>query len=117
MEANEYQSLCWQTAAPFYKAEVDVESHQLLQLCTMTLALCGEAGELGNKLKKFIECGNGIDHNAREILTDELGDVAWYIAGVAKLLGISLEDVLRLNISKLRKRYPDGFTDRIGLRR
>ena len=112
MQANEYQALCWETAKPFYKAEVDVESHRLLQLCTMTLALCGEAGELGNKLKKFIESGNGVDYAAREVLTEELGDVCWYAAGVAKLLGANLEDVFGQNISKLRTRYKDALSNR-----
>ena len=42
-------------------------------------------------------------------LAMELGDVAWYIAVTAQAIGYDLETVLRMNIEKLRRRYPDGF--------
>lgn len=42
-------------------------------------------------------------------LASELGDVAWYLAVSAYCLGFSLEDVFRINIQKLRNRYPEGF--------
>ena len=35
--------------------------------------------------------------------------MAWYLAETAYALDVSLEDVLQLNIDKLKKRYPDGF--------
>ena len=33
----------------------------------------------------------------------------WYLAEIADALGVTLEDIARRNIDKLRKRYPDGF--------
>ena len=39
----------------------------------------------------------------------ELGDAAWYLAVSADALGYPLERVLRMNLDKLRARYPDGF--------
>lgn len=33
----------------------------------------------------------------------------WYVAEVASGLGVSLEEVARKNIEKLKARYPDGF--------
>ena len=112
MDANTYQSLAWQTAKPFYKAESDISTFKDLQQATAILALAGEAGELANKMKKMLERGGGIDHNDKDILKDELGDVAWYVAHVATLLGISLEDVLGQNVSKLRERYKDTLSHR-----
>ena len=45
----------------------------------------------------------------KEHLIKELGDVAWYLAETAAALDVPLEDVLQMNIDKLKKRYPDGF--------
>ena len=42
-------------------------------------------------------------------MIEELGDVAWYLAETATAIGAELEDVLRANIEKLMKRYPEGF--------
>ena len=39
----------------------------------------------------------------------ELGDIAWYLAEAATALDISLEDVFKGNIDKLKSRYPEGF--------
>ena len=46
----------------------------------------------------------------REHLAGELGDVAWYLAEAATALGMPLEDILRANLEKLERRYPDGFS-------
>lgn len=45
----------------------------------------------------------------KEHLAKELGDVTWYLALGATIIGYELEDILQMNIDKLRKRYPDGF--------
>lgn len=42
-------------------------------------------------------------------MAKELGDVTWYLALGATIIGYELEDILQMNIDKLRKRYPDGF--------
>lgn len=104
MKANDYQSLAWSTAKPFYKHVGNGDTFEQLKVCTMTLALAGEAGELANKLKKMLENGDSID---RKVLEDELGDVLWYCASLAKLLSLPLEDVMGHNIAKLRARYGD----------
>ena len=45
----------------------------------------------------------------KEKIIKELGDVAWYIAEIATVLEVDLEEVLIQNIEKLKKRYPEGF--------
>lgn len=70
------------------------------------LGLCGEAGECAEVVKKNLFQGHPMN---KEHLASELGDVAWYLAVSAYCLGYSLEDVFRINIRKLRKRYPEGF--------
>lgn len=65
------------------------------------LALCGEAGELANKLKKHLRDGTPIND---EVLADELGDVLWYVAAASRELNRSLGDLGLMNIAKLRDR-------------
>lgn len=70
------------------------------------MGLCGESGEALDILKKVIFQGHELD---RQHLASELGDVAWYLAVSADALGFSLNEIFRMNIEKLRKRYPEGF--------
>jgi NTP pyrophosphatase (non-canonical NTP hydrolase) len=75
-------------------------------LAFIGLALTGEAGELANKIKKMVW------HNhpqQLEAISEELGDILWYVARGAQLLGIDLETIARQNIIKLEQRYPKGF--------
>ncbi len=46
----------------------------------------------------------------RENRKEELGDILWYLTWMCSEFGFSLEEVARSNISKLRARYPDGFS-------
>jgi NTP pyrophosphatase (non-canonical NTP hydrolase) len=73
----------------------------------LALGLNGEAGELGELLKKHY--GHGIPLDPAK-LASELGDVLWYLAAIATAHEIDLNAVARGNIWKLRQRYPDGFT-------
>jgi NTP pyrophosphatase (non-canonical NTP hydrolase) len=71
------------------------------------LALCGEAGEVANKVKKLYR-GDYSLLEAREAIADELGDVLWYIAVLAHDLGYDLEEIGTKNIEKLAKRSEQG---------
>lgn len=70
------------------------------------LGLGGESGECLDIVKKHLFQGHALD---TEHLAKELGDVAWYLAVSAYAIGMDLESVLRMNVEKLRARYPDGF--------
>lgn len=73
------------------------------------LGLAGEAGEICNKTKKILrdDAGNLTDEK-RSQLVDELGDVLWYVANLATDLGVTLEEVARLNLAKLNSRKERG---------
>ena len=47
----------------------------------------------------------------RDALALELGDALWCLTIAAQSSGVSLEEVAQRNISKLRGRYPGGYSD------
>ena len=106
MEINEYQKLAMTTLNPaLNKKEVLINS---------VMGLCGESGEAIDIVKKWMAHGHELD---RTHLAKELGDIAWYLAEAATALDIPLEDILRANIEKLKKRYPEGFDENRSLLR
>lgn len=72
------------------------------------LGLAGEAGELVDAVKKFLYHGANREM-ARLKIKREAGDVLWYLCGMLAYLDIDPVDVIKLNVAKLRDRYPNGF--------
>ena len=68
-----------------------------------TLGLCGEAGEVAEKVKKNIRDGKSLDGVGLE-----LGDVLWYISALADDLGVTLEEIAQANVNKLQSRKDRG---------
>jgi NTP pyrophosphatase (non-canonical NTP hydrolase) len=96
--------------------EVGISAHQAKQLIEVlfgnypfelvytVLAMCGECGELANKLKKNLRAGTQV--NAEELM-DENGDIQWYNAATARVLGYTFEEQGQFNLEKLRKRHEE----------
>ncbi|MBC8496847.1 MAG: nucleoside triphosphate pyrophosphohydrolase family protein [Anaerolineales bacterium] len=103
---NEYQSLASRTAG----AGGDGQR----RLIIAALGLAGEAGEFANIVKKLTAHGHDI---SPDILADELGDVMWYVAEAATAIGIPLGEIAQNNVDKLRKRYPEGFSEERSINR
>lgn len=99
MTPNEYQREAMRTAA-------GMDYSTMEPIVNAALGIAGEGGEVADIIKKHIFQGHELD---REHVAKELGDVLWYIALGAHSIGYSLEDVMDMNVEKLRKRYPDGF--------
>lgn len=98
MNGDAYQTEILRT----YAGSDDAEEKLLLA----ALGLAGETGEVVDHIKKFRCQGHDLDC---EHLAMELGDVLWYIGLACDVLGCTLEDLIDLNVQKLRKRYPNGF--------
>ena len=99
MTINEYQRLAMTTLNPALDKK-DI-------LINGVMGLCGESGEVIDIVKKHLAQGHELD---REKIIKELGDVAWYMAEIATVLDVELEEIFVLNIEKLKKRYPEGFS-------
>lgn len=81
---------------------------QVLSIAFMdkVLGLVGESGEIAEKVKKILRDKDAkLDEADRQALVKELGDVLWYIAVLAKYLGVSLDSVASQNIAKLASRH------------
>lgn len=100
---DEFQRLSERTAEP--------HTHELLNY---GLGISGEAGEVSDLIKKSFFQGHSF---AVEDIRKELGDVLWYVSQIARLAGTSLEEVARANVEKLKKRYPDGFSEEASVNR
>lgn len=108
MTINEYQKAALRTANGMSHKNI------LDKIMNGALGLTGESGEVADMLKKHCYQGHALD---TEHVAKELGDIAWYIAFTADALGYDLETILQMNVDKLRKRYPDGFSEERSIHR
>jgi NTP pyrophosphatase (non-canonical NTP hydrolase) len=99
MDVKEYQGIIAKTAV--FPKEIG------LTYCA--LGLCGEAGEVAEKVKKlYRDAGGVITPEFVAAVKKELGDVLWYITATANELGLSLQEVMEANYEKLIKRRETG---------
>jgi len=74
-----------------------------------TLGISGEAGEIAEKVKKIIrDDGGKISKEKKEDLAKEIGDVLWYVSQLATELKVSLGDIAKGNVEKLKSRQKRG---------
>ena len=71
------------------------------------LGLAGEAGEVCEKIKKYLRQDYELEE-LKEIIESELGDVLWYLENLATDLEISLDKIAAGNLSKLSDRQNRG---------
>ena len=108
---DEYQELALRTAS----AE-SLQSQQTM-LDAAALGLSGESGEIADHVKKILYHGHPHDESTKDKIAKEIGDILWYCAIGARGIGVSLSEIARMNVEKLRRRYPEGFTTEQSLNR
>lgn len=110
---NEYQTKAKSTCLP--------ESNNLFY---MLANLIGEVGEFAGKAGKHMRKGKlfitttdrddegrilhtqswDITEEERQLMLSEIGDILWQTAGLASVMGVTLEEVARENLAKLASR-------------
>ena len=116
MEAKEYQNLAMRTndgkGTDRLLDWTNVDANGKIKdpggLLNGCLGLSGEAGELNDLVKKWIFHKKPLD---LEHMKKEIGDVCWYIADICHSMGFDLGEIFRMNIDKLKARYPEGFSE------
>lgn len=105
MTLKEYQELAGRTMPTVTLYEL--EFHALF-------GLVGEIGELHSIYQKRFQ---GHTEDTEEHRKKELGDLLWFAAEYCTSQGWSLDEIARLNIDKLKSRYPTGFESERSLHR
>lgn len=98
---NEYQFASLRCAR---KMPSDIED-----LLHAVLGALSECGELATTIKKSYIYNQPIDG---ENIREEIGDCLWYLALAANTIDTHLSECARLNIEKLKVRYPEGYSDK-----
>ena len=81
------------------------------RLLTAAVGMSAEAGEFTEIIKKIIFQGKPVNEENLFHLKRELGDIMWYVAQACMGLGVSLDEVIEMNVDKLKARYPGGEFD------
>lgn len=105
MTGWEYQNLAARTIGKNMSVE-DQEMHALH-------GMVGEIGELHSIYQKIYQGHKDMDEHKKK----EIGDLLWFIAEYCTANGWDLDHIMRMNIDKLRARYPDGFDSERSLHR
>lgn len=105
MDADTYQRLCERSAG-----QSTVED----RMRYTPYGLSGEAGEVSDLTKKLFYHQHPYDALK---FREELGDTLWYLAMCAQAHGFTLSEVMEANLSKLKNRYPDGFSSEASINR
>jgi NTP pyrophosphatase (non-canonical NTP hydrolase) len=92
---NTYQADAWDFAKQTSSHEHDLNH--------WAFGACEEAGEVAGVMKRLLRGDIDLEA-ARERMLPELGDLLWYLAATAQEIGLTLEEVARVNINKLSDR-------------
>ena len=87
------------------EVEHDVDVPRLL---TAALGLTAESGEFTEVVKKIILQGKPYNEENVFHLKRELGDICWYIGQACMALDTTFDEIIEMNVDKLKARYPGG---------
>lgn len=99
---DDYQRAACRTA-PAGESTLEALNH-------CSLGLFSEGGEYTTEVKRAKIYGRAITPEMKAHMIEELGDALWYIAYAAAALDTKLSKLCQDNVDKLRKRFPDKFS-------
>ena len=103
-------SLDWPVCAARL-SELEVNGANVTQLMTAALGLTAESGEFTEVVKKILFQGKPYNEDNVFHMKRELGDICWYLAQACMALDTTFDEVLEMNVDKLKARYPGGEFD------
>lgn len=85
-----------------------ISDRKVIRLLHGAIGICTESGELMDALKKGIYYGKPLDLiNIKE----EISDIFWYCGIMLDELGVTMDEIMTVNIAKLKARYPEKFCE------
>ena len=87
------------------------DSADVARLLTAALGLCAESGEFTEVVKKIVFQGKPYTEENKFHMKRELGDICWYLAQACMALDTTFDEVIEMNVDKLKARYPGGEFD------
>ena len=91
--------------------QLDEKGANIERLLTAGVGINAEGGEFLEIIKKMIFQGKPSNEDNRHHMIVELGDIMWYVAQACMALGVTIDEVIACNVTKLEKRYPGGSFD------
>ncbi len=92
----------------FHKIKWRLHDEKTGRLLHAAMGLSTESGEFMDALKRHVYYGEPLDYAN---LVEEIGDIFWYCALAADVIGTDFETIMAHNIAKLRTRYGEKFTE------
>lgn len=87
-----------------YKVKND---NKKLLVARLALGICGESGEIAEKVKKYLR-GDYPLKDLKKKISKEAGDKLWYLSEFLSIFNIKLSDVAQQNLDKLADRRKRG---------
>ena len=87
------------------------DSADVARLLTAALGICAEGGEFTEVVKKIVFQGKPVNDENIFHMKRELGDIMWYVAQACMALDTDFNEIIEMNVEKLKARYPGGEFD------
>ena len=91
--------------------ELEGQEFPTERLLTAAVGMSAEAGEFTEIVKKIVFQGKPVNEENLFHMKRELGDIMWYVAQSCMGLNTSIDEIIEMNVEKLKARYPGGEFD------
>ena len=94
-----------------FEIQKDPDAIPVHRLLTAALGICAEGGEFTEVVKKMVFQGKPVNDENIFHMKRELGDIMWYVAQACMALDTDFNEIIEMNVEKLKARYPGGEFD------